>query len=145
MLFWILMLLDLIAAGFFAYHMGTTILGYVVFGFGAYFILVLLSMLFMGFLSLLLGRRDKFVLKKSTKYEITYRDFDLIKVLNKQGRIEEVSTHLIDNTITDPEVLAPYLEINIYNSGGWRKYWLWEMYSDEVRYIVYLPVKSTED
>lgn len=109
-----------------------TLLGLIV-----YFILASAACLISVFLSLLLGRTDKFVLRKKTRYFVRERTDDYFRVLLDDGAIAVIPVSEITETRTDTEELCPYIEIEHYNIGGWRKLLLLSVYADRLKYILY--------
>jgi hypothetical protein len=89
--------------------------------------------------SLLLGRTDKFVLRKKTRYFVRGRTDDYFRVLLDDGEIAVIPVSEITETRTDTEELCPYVEIEHYNIGGWRDFFLLRMYEDTLKFILYLP------
>jgi hypothetical protein len=102
-----------------------------------YFITASLSTIIAVFLSLLLGRTDKFVLKKKTRYFVRERTDDYFKVLLDDGTIAVIPISEITETSTDTEELCPYIEVEHYNIGGWRKLLLLSVYEDTLKCILY--------
>lgn len=105
--------------------------------FAIYFVTASLSIIITVFLSLLLGRTDKFVLRKKTRYFVRERTDDYFRVLLGDGRIAVIPVSEITETRTDTEELCPYIEIEHYNIGGWRKLFLLSVYTDRLKYILY--------
>ena len=142
MLLWLLLLLDIALSIVIGVNLNIGVLGSIILGLLIYFVLCAISTVFVGFLSLLLGRINKFALKKKIRYEITNYDTNFITVLNKSNKTEILPMSHIDKIISN-STEVPYLEVNIYNLTGWRAYWLWELYKDKVEYILYLPEKDS--
>ena len=94
------------------------------------------------FLSLLLGRTDKLVLRKKTRYFVRERTDDYFKVLFNDGAVAVIPISEITETRTDTEELCPYIEIEHYNISGWRKLLLLPVYEDTLKCILYLPSKD---
>ena len=90
--------------------------------------------------SLLLGRRDQFVLRENNDYEVIYMDDNIVKIYN--GEI--LPRNELHNTVYTNDVPHPVLEVKRFNIGGWRRTWLAELYDDEFEYTLYLPVEKTE-
>lgn len=107
--------------------------------FAIYFVTASLSAIIAVFLSMLLGRTDKFVLRKKTRYFVRERTDDYFKVLLDDGKIAVIPISEITETRTDTEELCPYIEIEHYNIGGWRKLLLLSVYADRLKCILYLP------
>jgi hypothetical protein len=102
-----------------------------------YFVTASLSAIIAASLSLLLGRTDKFVLRKKTRYFVRERTDDYFRVLLDDGEIAVIPVSEITETRTDTEELCPYIEIEHYNIGGWRKLLLLSIYADRLKYILY--------
>ena len=107
-----------------------------------YFVTASLSTIIAMFLSLLLGRTDKFVLRKKTRYFVRERTDDYFKVLCNDGAVAVIPISEITETRTDTEELCPYIEIEHYNISGWRKLLLLPVYEDTLKCILYLPSKD---
>ena len=105
--------------------------------FAIYFVTASLSTIITVFLSLLLGRTDKFVLRKKTRYFVRERTDDYFRVLLGDGQTAVIPVSEITETRTDTEELCPYIEIEHYNIGGWRKLFLLSVYTDRLKYILY--------
>ena len=105
--------------------------------FAIYFVTASLLTLIAAFLSLLLGRTDKFVLRKKTRYFVRERTNDYFTVLLDDGKTAVIPISEITETRTDTEELCPYIEIEHYNIGGWRKLLLFSVYEDRLKYILY--------
>jgi hypothetical protein len=104
-----------------------------------YFVTASLSTVIAIFLSMLLGKTDKFVLRKKIQYFVRERTDEYFRVLLGDGRIAVIPISEITETRTDTEELCPYIEIEHYNTGGWRKLLLLPVYEDTLKYILYLP------
>lgn len=102
-----------------------------------YFVTASLSIIITVFLSLLLGKTDKFVLRKKTRYFVRERTDEYFRVLLGDGRIAVIPVSEITETRADTEELCPYIEIEHYNIGGWRKLFLLSVYTDRLKYILY--------
>jgi hypothetical protein len=102
-----------------------------------YFVTASLSAIITVFLSLLLGRTDKFVLRKKTRYFVRERTDEYFRVLLGDERTAVIPVSEITETRTDTEELCPYIEIEHYNIGGWRKLLLLSIYADRLKYILY--------
>lgn len=109
-----------------------TLLGLVV-----YFVLASMACLISVFLSLLLGKTDKLVLKKKNRYYVRERSDKLLHLSAGDNRTIVVPVSEITETRTDTEELCPYIEIEHYNIGGWRKLFLLSVYADRLKYILY--------
>ena len=105
--------------------------------FAIYFVTASLSTVITVFLSLLLGRTDKFVLRKKTRYFVRERTDEHFRVLLGDGQTAVIPVSEITETRTDTEELCPYIEIEHYNIGGWRKLFLLSVYADRLKYILY--------
>ena len=105
--------------------------------FAIYFVTASLSTIIAVFLSLLLGRTDKLVLRKKTRYFVRGRTDEYFRVLLDDGAIAVIPVSEITETRTDTEELCPYIEIEHYNIGGWRKLLLLSVYADRLKYILY--------
>ena len=114
-----------------------TLLGLIV-----YFILASAACLISVFVSLLLGKTDKLVLKKKNRYYVRERADKLLHLFTSDDRTIVVPVSEITETRTDTEELCPYIKIEYYNIGGWRKLLLLPVYEDTVKYILYLPSKD---
>ena len=104
-----------------------------------YFVTASLSAIITVFLSLLLGKTDKFVLREKTRYFVRERTDEYFRVLLDDERIAVIPISEITETRADTEELCPYIEIEHYNIGGWRKLLLLSVYEDRLKYILYLP------
>ena len=104
-----------------------------------YFVTASLSAIITVFLSLLLGKTDKFVLREKTRYFVRERTDEYFRVLLDDERIAVIPISEITETRTDTEELCPYIEVEHYNIGGWRKLLLLFVYEDRLKYILYLP------
>ena len=111
-----------------------TLLGLVV-----YFVLASMACLISVFVSLLLGKTDKLVLKKKNRYYVRERSDKLLHLSAGDNRTIVVPVSEITETRTDTEELCPYVEIEHYNIGGWRDFFLLRMYEDTLKFILYLP------
>lgn len=109
-----------------------TLLGLVV-----YFVLAAATCIISVFVSLLLGKTDKLVLKKKNHYYVRERSDKLLHLFAGDGKTIVVPVSEITETRTDTEELCPYVEIEHYNIGGWRDFFLLRMYEDTVKYILY--------
>ena len=107
--------------------------------FAIYFVTASLSAIIATFLSLLLGKTDKFVLRKKTRYYVRERTDEHFRVFLGDGRTAVLPISEITETRSDTEELCPYIEIEHYNIGGWRKLLLLSVYKDRLKYILYLP------
>jgi hypothetical protein len=106
------------------------------------FVTVSLSAVIAVFLSLLLGRNDKFVLRKKTRYSVWGRTDDHVLIILRGGKVAVIPISKITETRTDTEELYPYIEIEHYNIGGWRRFLLLSVYEDELKYILHLPCED---
>lgn len=111
-----------------------TLLGLVV-----YFILASAACLISVFVSLLLGKTDKLVLKKKNRYYVRERSDKLLHLSAGDNRTIVVPVSEITETRTDTEELCPYVVIEYYNIGGWRDFFLLRIYEDTLKFILYLP------
>ena len=102
-----------------------------------YFVTASLSTIITVFLSLLLGKTDKFVLRKKTRYFVREHTDEYFKVLLGDGSVAVIPISEITETRTDTEELCPYIEIEHYNIGGWRKLLLLSVYEDTLKFILY--------
>lgn len=102
-----------------------------------YFVTASLLTLIAAFLSLLLGKTDKFVLRKKTRYFVQERAGNYFTVLLDDEKTAVIPISEITETRTDTEELCPYIEIEHYNIGGWRKLLLFSVYADRLKYILY--------
>lgn len=102
-----------------------------------YFVTASLSAIITSSLSLLLGKTDKLVLRKKTRYFVQERTDDYFTILLDDGEITVIPISGITETRTDTEELCPYIEIEHYNIGGWRKLLLLSVYEDTLKCILY--------
>ena len=102
-----------------------------------YFVTASLSAIIASSLSRLLGKTDKLVLRKKTRYFVRERAGDYFNVLLDNGGIAVIPVSEITETRTDTEDLCPYIEIEHYNIGGWRKLLLLSVYEDTLKCILY--------
>lgn len=114
-----------------------TLLGLVV-----YLVLAAATCIISVFVSLLLGKTDKLVLKKKNRYYVRECSDKLLHLFTNDNRTIFVPVSEITETRTDTEELCPYIEIEHYNIGGWRKLLLLSVYKDELKYILYSPPKD---
>ena len=110
--------------------------------FAIYFVTASLSTIITVFLSLLLGRTDKLVLKKKNRYYVRECTDEHFRVLLGDGKVAVIPISEITETRTDTEELCPYIEIEHYNISGWRKLLLLPVYEDTLKCILYLPSKD---
>ena len=104
-----------------------------------YFVTASLSTVIAVFLSLLLGKTDTFVLRKKTRYFVRERTDEYFRVFLSNERTAVIPISEITETRTDTEELCLYVEIEHYNIGGWRDFFLLRMYEDTLKFILYLP------
>ena len=102
-----------------------------------YFVTASLSAIITSSLSLLLGKTDKLVLRKKTRYFVQERAGNYFNVLLDNGGTAVIPVSEITETRTDTEELCPYIEIEHYNIGGWRKLLLLSVYEDTLKCILY--------
>lgn len=102
-----------------------------------YFVTASLSAITACSLSLLLGKTDKLVLRKKTRYSVQERIGDYFTVLLNDGGTAVIPISEITETRTDTEELCSYIEIEHYNIGGWRKLLLLSVYEDTLKCILY--------
>ncbi len=141
MIIWVFILIDVIIGIIYGITCGLDLLASIGAATLLYAALVIISMAVTLLASMLLGKRDKFVLRKISKYEITHLDTQKLQIANG----ETLNLSCIDNTIYVDDDITPTLEIRQYNIGGWRYRWLLAVYPDRYEYIVYLPKNKTED
>ena len=136
MLFWVLFILDVFFSISVGLYMGATPLGVLLFG-GMAFILILLAIvLLMAFLSLLLGRSVQKAPSKTTRINIEkITDKDVIY----NG--DEYFSKNLATAIVYWDIPNPYIEIVEYKAGGWRGFWLWDLYTYPKEYYIYLPLE----
>ena len=71
----------------------------------------------------------------------TYNSVELTKITRLfnvgDNRTFVVPVSEITETRTDTKELCPYVEIEYYNIGGWRDFFLLRIYEDTVKYILY--------
>lgn len=134
MLMWIFVILDVFFSIAIGLHMGATPAGVALFGGIALIVTLLVSTIVMLFLSLLLGRNVQKVPKKILLQEI-------VKIEGNWYYTEDGQYH--KNTVTevaDNVSSEPFIEIIKYRAGGWRGFWLWELYNYNDEYIVHFPI-----
>ena len=133
MLIWVLLVASAMAAINVAYAMGATTLGYLLFGGGTFLILGLISFIIVGFLSLLLGKNVQEIIGKISKYDILSYDGTYYDC----GRNGKFHKDYVDAIILQPFTI-PTVEVIEYKMGGWKGYWLWDLYTRKKETIVYL-------
>ena len=142
MLLWILLILNFIGACYFGinapFDLGWNIILAAAIYIGGTFLYVGICAL----LSLLLGRTDKFVLRKKTNHKVVYIDSDLLTLADTG---ETVMLSDISRTIYSEKLDYPILRIEEYNIGGWRKKWLLELYKSRYNLILFLPIEKAQD
>lgn len=141
MIIWVLILIDVIISVIYGITCGLDFLSSVGAATLLYAALVVVSIAVTLAASMLLGKRDKFVLRKISKYEITHLDTEKLQIASG----ETLDLSLVNNTIYVDDDITPTLEVKQYNIGGWRQRWLFAIYPDRYEYIVYLPKYKTED
>jgi hypothetical protein len=114
----------------------------VLLAFVIFFITASLSTIIAVFLSLLLGKTGKFVLRKKTRHLVRVLTDDYFKILLDDEKIAVIHILDIAETRTDTEELYPYIEIEHYNISGWRRLLLFPVYKDELKYILCSPSKD---
>ena len=92
-------------------------------------------------LSMLLGRKDQFVLLDYQVDLITHLDADHIETSSG----DYINTSLVKGTFYIDSDIEPVLVKNRYNIGGWRRDLLFELHEDEIEYLVYLPKNKPKD
>lgn len=106
-------------------------------GYGSliYLGLSILSMVAFVLLSMWLGRKDKFVLKKNSSYPVVDINDDYLTIVGG----ETLKMSCIDTVVYSSTITAPVLNVRRFNIGGWRKRWFYEAYPDVWEYYLYLP------
>ena len=135
MIYWLLMIPTLIASIACGIIFGSGFLEGI--GIGVLVLLVceLIAMLISVLLSLWLGKTSQTVLKKTISIPIIHLDSDSCTL---QGGAE-INLSTVDNIIFVDDDIQPYIVVNRYNIGGWRRWLLFELYDDRIQYFVYLP------
>jgi hypothetical protein len=141
MILWLLLLINLTLAIVLPAGTGYAIGWKILMGFTIYFCFSVLSFFFAVGVSMLLGRKDKYVLRRKRRYFITEYNDEYVKMRDFDGHFEKFALCLMDE-IHYCDVLTPYVDVEYYNHGGWRKIWLLDTYDDEVKYKCYLPDKT---
>lgn len=88
-------------------------------------------------LSVLLGKRVQWVLRKSDIFPIVYLDEKVFETIDKTYSWQDADDvfYHIDND-------EPYLEINRYNIPNWARLLIFELEDDILEYVVNLPEKA---
>jgi hypothetical protein len=105
--------------------------------FGIYTVLVSLSTIFSVFVSLLLGKTDKLVLKKKVRHFIKQRSESHVELVGEDEIAIIVPHSEITETHTDTKGLGPHVVIEHYGIGGWRSFFLLPVYEDTLKFILY--------
>jgi hypothetical protein len=145
MIFWLLLFGGLIASyGLAIYATDILLLRFGIW-FIAYIVFGAAAILFSMGLSLWLGKTDKYVLREKRRYYITEDKDNIITVHGYETNQKfKTSRDFMDEIHKDPVELCPYVEIEIYNTGGWRRWLLLDAYPNEYRYVLYEPTKEEE-
>ena len=135
MIYWLLMIPGFIAAIASGIIFGSSVLEGI--GVGVLILLgcEIVAMLISVLLSLWLGKTSQTVLKKTTSIPIIHLDSDSCTL---QGGAE-INLSTVDDTIFVDDDIQPYIVVNRYNIGGWRRWLLFELYDDKIQYLIYLP------
>lgn len=135
MIYWLLMIPSFIAAIACGITFGSSLLE----GIGVGLLILLgceiVAMLISVLLSLWLGKTSQTVLRKTISVPIIHLDSDSCTL---QGGAE-INLSAVDDTIFVDDDIQPYIVVNRYNIGGWRRWLLFELYDDKIQYFVYLP------
>ena len=143
MLFWILTLFSCTSSCVFALTYGTTFLGSLLLGILAYGVLEIFSILFAYGVSLWLGRNGQYTLREKSRYYISKVEDDIYYAYNYDyDQIIKFPKDSFDKVYYDPTAITAYVDIEIYNNGGWRRIWLIDTKPDEYRYILHEPKKD---
>lgn len=89
--------------------------------------------------SMLLGKSGQTHLKKSRHYFVKSRDESYTYLYSGDGFIITVPNSEIAETHIDTSEQHPYMMVDYYNIGGWRRWLLVETYKDKPVYTLYLP------
>ena len=142
MLFWILYLLTLISTFYVGFHAPLSPQWNFLLAAAINFVGAALSIGICVFFSLLLGKRDKFVLRKTQLYFVAYHTKDKLVLNDYKGGTFVIPRTDIAEVKTSETELCPYVEIQYYNIGGWRKFLLWDIYDNQIRFVLYTPVET---
>lgn len=135
MILYIFMFLSLVASAALAACEPVWWVSFIIFLPVAGFMLVI-SFTFAALVSMWLGRKSKFKLRKSQSFEVVYRDAEHL-FCPKTGETIHISE--LTETFSSAKITTPTLVVNYYNLTGWRYKWLMEVYPDAIEYILYLP------
>jgi hypothetical protein len=98
--------------------------------------MMLLAFIFAALVSMWLGRKSKFKLRKSQSFKVVYHDSETL-FCPETGETVYISE--LTETLSSAKITTPTLVVNYYNLTGWRYKWLMEMHPDTIEYILYLP------
>ena len=104
-----------------------------------YFVISFFTYGIMFLLLLWLGKTDKLVLKKKRRYWVRYRDDSVTEVVMPDSSGLVIDNSSFAETRFDTKELCPYVVFEHYNIGGWRRFFLPELYKDTIKIILYLP------
>jgi hypothetical protein len=142
MIFWILYLLTLISTFYVGFNAPFSPLWNFLLAAAINFVGTVLSIGICAFFSLLLGKRDKFVLRKTQIYFVAFYTKDKLVLNDYKGGSFIIPRTDIAEVKTSEIELCPYVEVQYYNIGGWRKILLWDMYDNQIRFVLYMPVET---
>lgn len=131
----IFIILGLIAAAVIAATEPVWWVSFIIFLPVAGFMLVI-SFTFAALVSVWLGRKSKFKLRKTKTWEVQYRDSQTL-FCPETGETVYISE--LTETLSSAKITTPTLVVNYYNLTGWRYKWLMEIHPDTIEYILYLP------
>ena len=98
--------------------------------------MITLAFTFAYLVSMWLGRKSKFKLRKTQSLEVIYHDAEHL-FSPKTGETIHISE--LTETLSSAKFTTPTLVIKRYNITRWRYRWLMEVYPDTIEYILYLP------
>ena len=135
MILYIFMFLSLVASAVLASYEPIWWVSFLIF-FPIASFMITFAFTFAYLVSMWLGRKSKFKLRKTQSLEVIYHDTDHL-FCPKTGETLHISK--LTETLSSAKFTTPTLVIKHYNITGWRYRWLMEVYPDTIEYILYLP------
>lgn len=135
MILYIFMFLSLVASAALASYEPVWWVSFLIF-FPIASFMITLAFTFAYLVSMWLGRKSKFKLRKRQAFEVVYRDS---KTLFCPETGETVYISELTETFSSAKITTPTLVVNYYNLTGWRYKWLMEIHPDTIEYKLYLP------
>lgn len=135
MILYIFMFLSLVASAALASYEPVLWVSFLIF-FPIASFMIILAFTFAYLVSMWLGRKSKFKLRKTQFLEVIYHDAEH---LFSPETGETVYISELTETFSSAKITTPTLVVNYYNLTGWRYRWLMEVYPDTIEYILYLP------